>query len=82
MRIRPDAIEGRAPPKVKRSRKGVPTRQDCLIHFLRPAINLDAPRFGEQDAPRPYPEPLLAAVGGRRLRTQLGRLKPLVESQP
>jgi uncharacterized protein YndB with AHSA1/START domain len=27
-------------------------------------------------------EPLLAAVGGRRLRTQLGRLKRLLESQP
>jgi hypothetical protein len=27
-------------------------------------------------------EPLLAAGGGRRLRTQLGRLKRLLESQP
>ncbi len=27
-------------------------------------------------------EPLLAAVGARRLRTQLGRLKRLLESQP
>ena len=27
-------------------------------------------------------EPLLAAVGGRRLRRQLGRLKRLLESQP
>jgi hypothetical protein len=27
-------------------------------------------------------EPLLAVVGGRRLRTQLGRLKRLLESQP
>jgi hypothetical protein len=27
-------------------------------------------------------EPLLAAVGGRRLRTQLGRPKRLLESQP
>ena len=27
-------------------------------------------------------EPLLAAVGGRRLRAQLGRLKRLLESQP